>query len=423
MIKKIVFVIVIFCFTATISYSQQGDTVKVLFIGNSFTNVNNLPNTFYQLASSAGKKVYVEESSFGGYTLQMHSQNSSTIQKIYSNNWDYVVLQEQSQIPSFIPERETMMYPYAITLDSMIHNNSPCTRTVFFMTWAHKYGDQGLPVGSDTYENMQQRLRSGYMTIADTLDAAVAPCGWAWRNVIQNFPNIELYSSDNYHPAENGTYLAACTFYACIFKETPVGINYYGNVLLYNANVFQNIASQIVLDSLNLWNIGLYNPNPLANFTSNPVGLQVQFTNSSTNSNQYLWNFGDGTYSTQPNPVHDYTNTGIYMVQLIAKNSCSADTINKMIQIISTGIGENENYDVQIYPNPNKGTFTISIENNMEIKDIEIYHTDGKQIQLTEKKNNTDNSVFIETNKLKNGIYYILLRTNKGTINKKLIII
>jgi hypothetical protein len=65
MIKKIVFVIVIFCFTATISYSQQGDTVKVLFIGNSFTNVNNLPNTFYQLASSAGKKVYVEESSFG----------------------------------------------------------------------------------------------------------------------------------------------------------------------------------------------------------------------------------------------------------------------------------------------------------------------------------------------------------------------
>jgi hypothetical protein len=59
----------------------------------------------------------------------------------------------------------------------------------------------------------------------------------------------------------------------------------------------------------------------------------------------------------------------------------------------------------------------------MEIKDIEIYHTDGKQIQLTEKKKSTDNSVFIETNKLKNGIYYILLRTNKGTINKKLIII
>ena len=125
------YLFIIFTIVIT-SLCKAQDTTKILFIGNSFTYVNDLPQTFYQLATKAGKIVYVDNITMGGATLQMHLQNQATLQKINEKHWDFVVLQEQSQIPSFIPERDTMMYPYAIALDSIIHTNWFCTRTLFF---------------------------------------------------------------------------------------------------------------------------------------------------------------------------------------------------------------------------------------------------------------------------------------------------
>ena len=393
-------------------YSQSLDTVKVLFIGNSFTFANDLPLTFSQLATKAGKKVLVDNSTFGGYTLEMHLQNATTIQKIYSQKWDYVVLQEQSQIPSFIPERETMMYPFAVSLDSLIHDNSPCSRTVFFMTWAHKNGDQGLPVGSDTYEDMQQRLRSGYMTIADSLNAAVAPCGWAWRQLRQNYPSLELYSSDNYHPNENGTYLAACTFYASIFSQSAVGINYTGNVTASDALIFQNTASQIVLDSLGLWNIGLYNPNPTANFGYSQNGNIFQFSDSSVLATDYKWNFGDGYSSILQNPTHVYTSSGTYQVRLIAANDCDADTIVKNIQFYATGIENTKNLTISISPNPSKGVFNVKIPENIQVNAYEVMNVEGK-VLITKKLNSSlaNKIASLDLSKLPSNVYFLKIYT------------
>ncbi|MEI6695076.1 MAG: DUF4886 domain-containing protein [Bacteroidota bacterium] len=400
-------------------YSQPIDTVKVLFIGNSFTFANDLPLTFSQLATKAGKRVLVDNSTFGGYTLEMHLQNTSTIQKIYSQKWDYVVLQEQSQIPSFIPDRETMMYPFAVSLDSLIHDNSPCSRTLFFMTWAHKFGDQGLPMGSDTYEDMQQRLRSGYMTIADSLNAAVAPCGWAWRQLRQNFPSLELYSGDNYHPNENGTYLAACTFYASIFTQSAVGINYTGNVLASDALIFQNTASQIVLDSLALWNIGLYNPNPTANFGYIQYGNLFQFSDSSVLANDYKWNFGDGNSSILQNPTHVYTSSGTYQVRLIAANDCEADTIVKNLQYYATEINDAENLTITASPNPSKGIFNVKIPENFNAIAYEVMNAKGEIIYRNTISTLLNRTLIINLSDKPNSIYYLKIHSaNKPYIFK-----
>ena len=404
------------------TYSQASDTTKVLFIGNSFTFVNDLPQVFFQLATKAGKKVYVDNSTMGGATLQMHLQNPTTIQKINERKWDYIVLQEQSQIPSFIPERDTLMYPYAITLDSIIHDNSPCTRTLFFMTWAHKNGDLGLPAGSDTYEDMQQRLRSGYMQIADSLNAAIAPCGWAWRTLRQNYPSIELYSSDNYHPAENGTYLAACTFYASIFSETVVGNNFIGNILPANAAIFQAIASQVVLDSLNLWNIGLYNPNPIANFGFIQNGNQVQYTDSSLLATNYFWDFGDGNHSNLQNPIHSYTLSGTYNVKLIVSNDCEADTITKTVQYISTSIENNQNVTISISPNPSKDIFYVTIPKSIPVNAYKVINTEGKII--FESNINTllsNETLRINLTKEPKNIYFLKIYTHNQPLIYKLV--
>ena len=410
-------------FTIAISsFLQAQDTTRILFIGNSHTFVNDLPQTFYQLATKAGRIVYVDNLTMGGATLQMHLQNPATTQKINEKHWNFVILQEQSQIPSFIPERDTMMYPYAIALDSIIHSNWLCTRTMFFMTWAHKYGDLGILQngGTDSFEDMQQRLRSGYMTIADSLEAAVVPCGWAWRQLIQSYPSIELYSTDNYHPAENGTYLAACTFFASIFKQTAVGINYYGNVLPSDASVFQSVASQIVLDSLDLWNIGLYNPKPTADFGYLQIGNQYQFSDSSLLATDYKWDFGDGTSSVLQNPVHTFPSIGSYNVSLISRNSCDADTITKTIHFISTNISNTEPNNFAVYPNPFVDIIHIeSIENDV-IQRIEICELEGESIYSDEKVEGKFQK--LDLSFLKKGIYFLkIYNTNKSFIIKKIV--
>ncbi|MFZ4399709.1 MAG: DUF4886 domain-containing protein [Bacteroidales bacterium] len=402
---------------------QAQDTTKVLFIGNSQTFVNDLPQTFYQLATKAGKKVCVDNITIGGATLQMHLQNPATSQKINEKFWNFVILQEQSQIPSFIPERDTMMYPYAIALDSIIHSNWLCTRTIFFKTWAHKYGDLGILQngGTDSYEDMQQRLRSGYMTIADSVDAAIVPCGWVWRKLIQTYPAIELYSSDNYHPAENGTYLAACTFFASIFKETALGINYFGNISPSDAAIFQILASQVVLDSLSLWNIGLYNPKPLANFGYLLSGNQFQFSDSSLLANDYKWDFGDGTSSVLQNPTHTFFSTGSYHVSLITRNSCDADTITKTIQYISTNINHLVSNKFIIYPNPFTDKISIVSPENEIIKKIVITQMDGKQVYIDENEHVKINDLNLYN--LKKGIYNLIIYTNDRPFTKKIVIL
>src|SRR4030095_16026801 len=56
----------------------------------------------------------------------------------------------------------------------------------------------------------------------------------------------------------------------------------------------------------------------------------VQFTNLTSGSNTYMWDFGDGANSTDINPVHTYTDTGSYTVMLIvASNNGCLDTIVK----------------------------------------------------------------------------------------------
>lgn len=78
--------------------------LRVLFVGNSYTVYNDLPELFVALAASGGKVVYQDSSTSNAYNLLMHGDTEDrigtrTVGKIgdYSQEWDYVVLQEQSK--------------------------------------------------------------------------------------------------------------------------------------------------------------------------------------------------------------------------------------------------------------------------------------------------------------------------------------
>ena len=94
------------------------------------------------VANSQGDTLVSDISAVGGYTFQDHFNNATTRSKIAAGNWDFVVLQAQSQEPAFPDEQVAAeTFPYAKKLDSLIDAANPCTETAFFLTWGRKVGD------------------------------------------------------------------------------------------------------------------------------------------------------------------------------------------------------------------------------------------------------------------------------------------
>ena len=220
---------------------QDISCTRVLFLGNSYTFVNDLPNTFARLAKSGGHKVAVGMSAQGGWTLVDHVQSRDTLNLLNSRKWNYVILQEQSEIPSVGQSRTYSMYPAARTLVQQIRDSGAIP--VFFLTWAHR---DGFPAsGMNNYEAMQAQLNHGYYGIATELNVPVAPVGSAWRLALTEHPELALWQEDGSHPSEQGTYLAACVFYEAIFQESPLGLKYRADLSAEVARTLQTIASKI----------------------------------------------------------------------------------------------------------------------------------------------------------------------------------
>jgi PKD repeat protein len=70
---------------------------------------------------------------------------------------------------------------------------------------------------------------------------------------------------------------------------------------------------------------------PVAAFTTSTNADLVEFDNQSVHADAYLWSFGDGTFSTTPEPQHTFTSEGNYTVTLTAYNTC--DTVSATGQV------------------------------------------------------------------------------------------
>ncbi len=422
---KKTFIIIILKFALIFNINAQK---KVLFIGNSYTGVNNLPGMLAELANANNDLLIYDSNTPGGYTLgaspNLHCENTTTLNKINSDNWDYVVLQEQSQIPTVEYYRENTMYYGARILDSLIHENNECTQTLFYLTWGRKFGGlQNLGDYSSVdfvdFNQMQDTLTSAYLEIAQELNATVSPVGVAWKKCIAANPDINLFSSDNSHPSIYGTYLTACVFYATIFQKTPFGISFYSSLNEEEAKILQNIAESTVFDNMQLWNIHI---NPIhASFDYENNNGEVNFINSSENAEAYFWEINNLIIE-EENPVYQYTENGEYQVKLIAYNECFRDTIIKTVivdDIFSVEKKEvNLEQKISLYPNPCEKNAILYFE-NIDIKFIEILDNQGKVIKKFEyfKKKN------IHLNNFKKGIYFIKIYKNKDIFCKKWIVL
>ncbi len=362
----------------------QAQTRRALFLGNSYTAANSLPQMVANMANSTGDTLLFDSNTPGGFRFQAHVSNALSLAKIAAGNWHYVVLQEQSQLPSF-PEAQvqTEVYPFARALDSLTQWHNPCAETVFYMTWGRKNGDaNNCPIWPPvcTYSGMDSLLSLRYQTMANQNQAIVSPVGAVWKYLRTHAPQIELYEADESHPSVAGTYAAAVGFYTCFFRQNPELIAFNATLPPNTAQTIRQAAKTVVYDSLINWNVGLYDP--MADFTITPLSnYQFQFNNQSTQASQYEWDFGDGQSSVDPQPIHTYSIAGTYNVTLKATH-CHQNS-SKM-QTLSTGqMGVNLQPMKQawVYPNPAHQMLVVSPAPHQIGQKYSLYNAQGQIVK------------------------------------------
>lgn len=126
-------------------------------------------------------------------------------------------------------------------------------------------------------------------------------------------------------------------------------------------------------------------PLPVASFTSTSVGLTGIFNNTSGNGVTYLWDFGDGTTSTEINPSHVYAAAGTYSVKLAVGNEC--DTVifgPQPVNVINAGIDETGSpVRISLFPNPTDGQFVLAMGAELsEPVTVSVTDVTGKTVLL-----------------------------------------
>jgi len=186
------------------------DDLRILFIGNSLTYSNNLPDMVERMAVAVDGKVPIVESvTAGDFSLEDHWNRGEAQAAIRGGKWDLVLLQ---QGPSALPESRVLLVEFAGKFTEEIRKVGG--RPAMYMVW---------PPASRVAE--WDAVSESYATAAREVDGVVFPVGEAFRAALRRAPGLTLFAGDGFHPSATGTYLAAIVIYAQATHRSPVGIS------------------------------------------------------------------------------------------------------------------------------------------------------------------------------------------------------
>ena len=220
----------------TLTADAGPTALHVLFIGNSYTYVNDLPGMLATIAATAGTPptITTDEVVQGGASLEVDWDNGLAQPKILERQWTHVVLQGQSVEPLTALGPSTF-FSYAQQFSDLIVGAG--AQPTLFVTWARAAGDpiySPLPYGSFVCPaEMQDELTIAYEKVAQLWPRSILACaGEAFQRSLTRFPGIVLQQSDLSHPTVAGTYLAASTFYVALTgkpvpaqSDVPAGLS------------------------------------------------------------------------------------------------------------------------------------------------------------------------------------------------------
>ena len=217
---------------------------SVIYIGNSFFyynnslhgQVGNMVNEGLKGHKYRGSSVTISGSGMDWHDVDSYfRQNGVGKYSFVENNrvvfnppggklFEVAVMMDCSQCPIH-PTLKEVFTEYTKKHSDTVRKHGAVP--VFFMSWAY----QDAP-------EMTQSLADAYTVAGNANQALVIPAGLAFARSIAVRPELNLYVADKRHPSPAGTYLAAATTYAALFKKSPVGLK-------YNAGLTPEVAAHL----------------------------------------------------------------------------------------------------------------------------------------------------------------------------------
>jgi hypothetical protein len=189
------------------------NSIRVMFVGNSFTFVNDLPGRLTAIAQSLGKTVESNLSAIGGYNLYSQLPEADpTTAALLAEEWDFIVLQDYSMLGTVQNARSIYFAP---AVKSFLTYKKKA-KVVMYSTWGYVNGSNGTicpetdvpqafplgtldqltqpsclpPVNNNDWEEstagfdcMSYSVSRAYLSARELGADLVAPCGEAWQVV------------------------------------------------------------------------------------------------------------------------------------------------------------------------------------------------------------------------------------------------
>ena len=190
------------------AHAERQTVHRVLFIGNSLTAANDLPEIVRSLAQSVGHRLDYRMVAFPDHSLEDQWNRPEARRALAEGQWTTVVLQ---QGPSALPESQRLLREYTRRFDEIIQRIG--ARTALYMVWPSNARRGDFP-----------GVSASYKAAARDVGGLLFPAGDAWLAAWQRDRALPLYASDGFHPSAAGSYLAALVITQRLTGRSPIGL-------------------------------------------------------------------------------------------------------------------------------------------------------------------------------------------------------
>lgn len=196
------FLLIIFLSALCVVVDAQ-KTYQVLFIGNSLTYTNDLPDLVRREAASEGIKVKTKMLAFPNYAIEDHWNDGEVQKLLKTGRYDFLIVQ---QGPSSQQEGRKMLLESGALLKKLCEQSE--TELVYFMVWP-----------SRQYYYTFDGVIKNHEDAAELNKAVLCPVGKVWKDHFDETSDFSYYGMDGFHPSLRGSQVAAEVITETIFRK------------------------------------------------------------------------------------------------------------------------------------------------------------------------------------------------------------
>lgn len=406
-----------FCFC---NCARAQDTTKILFIGNSFTFFNNMPQMVQNLAGAAQKPVLIGMHTPGGVSVgdiaqgnMAHMNNPALFSLIRTEKWDFAVLQDNQGrfiLDSAVFSPASLVVQGHLNIMDSVKANNSCAKMVLFGGWAFK---NGLPPYGNTGTELIKKIMVNYRVLNDTMKEVIAPIGEAWIKAIDHLPAVNLWDADDAHPSYEGSFLTASAIFSTIFNLPAETLAYNGTLSPLTAGTLRAFADSAVFTAAYH---ARYNLGAVKKINPQQQNGQLMVPGSFAGYQWYKDNVPVGSQ-----PVQNLSGNGDYWALLRENDGCLVKTcVYHERNNTATGVSVNGlSGALRVYPNPvTGGEITIAYNEPAQLLNIRLVNMTGLTEKITLERSGDE--IHLLTAGLTPGCYVLMIATQNGVEYKKI---